>query len=177
MPKLRNLRAEDPGIASTLIATHPTQHYALLDERLEVPEPKAIVLLADMKNADELELDKADAVPLFKENNYKINMSDGIMSNILRPKVSIFDIGAGPNLVCSSLLPVKWSDHIWHIHDISLKPASNTPVIVRGKAMLFVEPGDLHVRALSGVVDNLAVPLLVGTLLIDMIVQGMFLIE
>lgn len=58
-----------------------------------------------------------------------------------------------------------------------LKSASNSPVTVKGEAMLFVQLGNLHVCIHFVVVDIAMVPLLIGTCFVDMFVKGIFPME
>lgn len=57
------------------------------------------------------------------------------------------------------------------------KSASNSLVSFLGKFLVFVQLGSVHVRVHFAVLDNLVVPLLNGTLLMDMLVKGVVLIE
>lgn len=88
-----------------------------------------------------------------------------------RTKVSVIDTDAGPNLLRTSILPVKWRSCIRLIHKMSLQSESNNHVNVIDKIMLFVQLVSLHVRFHFGVVDNLALPLLIETQFIDMFVK------
>lgn len=73
-------------------------------------------------------------------------MSDVITSNVLRTKVSVFDIGVEPKPVGTSFLPDEWSDCICPIHNMSLKLASNISVDVKFKVFLFVQLEYLPIR-------------------------------
>lgn len=65
------------------------------------------LLLADVKKAEHLDFDETDSIAFFKKENYKVNMCIEIVSNMLKPTVSIFDAGAGPKLISTSFFPVK----------------------------------------------------------------------
>lgn len=60
---------------------------------------------------------------------------------------------------------------------MSLRSASDRLVHVKGMIMRFVRLGTLHTRVHFGVVDSLAVPLLVGTSFIDRCFKAIFPIE
>lgn len=99
----------------------------LLDDHLPIHEPAAsTVLPADAKNAQELEVAETNVVAMFKNKNSKDHMVIGITSKMSKKKVSVFHIGVGLNLVCTSLLAVKWRDCIHRIHPISLQSATTS---------------------------------------------------
>lgn len=89
-------------------------------------------------------------------------MSVKITSNISRPLVSGFDTGPVPSLVRTSFIPLKRCHCIRSIHKTSLRSGFESPVQIIGKMMLFIQLGDLHVRAHIDVMDNVAVPLVIG---------------
>lgn len=104
-------------------------------------------------------------------------MCFGIKLNILRPKVSVLDNGAGQNLFCMSFLPAKWRNHIRPIHNTSLMSVSNSFGNVIVKFKLFIQLSDLHMRVHFGVVDTLAVPLLIRTSFVDRFDKEIFFME
>lgn len=160
-------------MASYPVTGHCTQRLTTSDDRLDVPKPEAAtVLRADFRNAENLEFDKADEIALLKKKNYKVHMFVKIASNMSRPMASVYDSGAGPNVFCKSFLPVEWCDCICPINKMSLKPASNSPVNVKGKTMLYVQLGDIHIGVHFSIMENLAVPLLIGTWIIKKFVKG-----
>lgn len=86
-----------------------------------------------------------------------------IISNTLGPAVGVLYTGAGPNLVRTSFLPLKWPNLIRPIHLISLKSAFDSPVHVSHKFMLYAQLFHLHMRVHSGVLCRLVGPQLVAT--------------
>lgn len=60
---------------------------------------------------------------------------------------------------------------------MSLHSASDTPVQVIGKVILFDQLADLHIHVHFGVVNSLAVPLLFGASFIDRFVKRIFSME
>lgn len=73
--------------------------------------------------------------------------------------------------------PAKWCNHIRPTRNMSLKSASDVLVTDIGKVMLFAKLGDVYVCVHLGVVDNLAVPLLIRTSFIKIFFSGIFPIE
>lgn len=118
--------------------------------------------------------DETHVLALLKKKNYKVHICVGIMSNMPIPTVGIFGTGAGPNLFHTYFLPIKWSDRILPIHSMSLKSASNNLVNSMGKITLFVRLGDLQIPIHFGVIDNMALPILIGTPLLDRYVKVIF---
>lgn len=80
-------------------------------------------------------------------------------------------------MVDKFFLLVKWCDCIRPIDNMSLKLASNEHVKAIGKIIPFVQLGDLHLCAHFGVMNNLAVPPLIGTSFINSFVKGKFHME
>lgn len=99
-----------------------------------------------------------------------------IMEIILRPTVSVFDSGAGPNLLRRCFLVVKWPNCIRPTHNISFKSPSKSPVNVIAKVRVSVELSDLHVCYHFGV-DNLVLQVILKTSIIIRFVKGTFLME
>lgn len=85
-----------------------------------------------------------------------------------------FDIGAGPNMVRTFFLLLKWRDRTRTIHNRYLNSASDSPVHVIIKTMLFDQLHNLHLRVYVNVMDQLAVPLHIGKLFIDRFIKGLF---
>lgn len=98
-------------------------------------------------------------------------------SNILRPTVSVFCAGTGLTLGHNSLFSVKCRSCIIPIQNMSLKSSCTSSVSNIGRIIPFVPVGVLQIRAHIGVVDILAVPVLNGTMCIDSLVEGIFLME
>lgn len=83
--------------------------------------------------------------------------------NMLNEMVSVLDSGTGADLVCKIFLLVEGRDHLFPIHNMSFKRASNSPVNAIGMFMHFVHLCDLHLLVQFSVLDNLAVLLQIGT--------------
>lgn len=141
------------------VDSHPMQQNQTLDDHMDVPESGgATVSPSGVKNAEEL-----DCEEMFKIQNYKIHMCVVITSNIVKPTVSVWEISAGPNRACMSLLPVKWRTTSCIFHHMSLDSALDSPVLFISKVYASSKAGHPPARVLFGVVDNLAVPLLLGS--------------
>lgn len=141
---------------------HSTQRDAALQDPLDVPEPAAMTVLpAEVQSAEELNLNEMDVIPMSKEESVKVQKCIGITWNSLRPPVSVFDTGDRPNLLHTSLFPIKWPAHICSLHNMSLRSTTNSVVTVIGKVLLFVNLGDQHVRVHFAVLHNFALSLLI----------------
>lgn len=90
---------------------------------------------------------------------------------------TVLDFSAGLNFVCTSFHAVKWRDGICPIHNMFPRFASNNAVNFIREVMLFAQLLDLQLGAHFGVVDNLSVPLIIGTSFIDRFVNRMFPIK
>lgn len=106
--------------------------------------------------------------------NYQVLICVGITSNTLRPVVSIFDTGAGQNLVRTPFLLLKFRCCIHPIPTILLKSSLDSLVHIMGQVMMFVHLQDLQVRVYFAVVESFAMPLLLAAWAIDRFVKGMF---
>lgn len=67
----------------------------------------AAFLHADVKKAEELELDDNLEFAFFRNHNYKVHMCVKTASSMMRLAVNVFDTGAGPIVIHTSSLPVK----------------------------------------------------------------------
>lgn len=104
----KKLGFKDLTMASSPVTTYLVDRDATSDDHLLVPEPAAATLLPNIfKIAKESDLEEGSIIALFKKKNYKIQMCVGIISNISRLTLSIFDTGARPNLVCTCFLLFK----------------------------------------------------------------------
>lgn len=119
-----------------------------------------------------LSMDKT--VTLFQKRNYKVCLTIGIQPSVMRPVIGILDTGAGPNLVAKDFLPSEWQQRIKPIRDPGLVAATKEAMVLQEMILLCVRLGDLEVRAWFGVVDRLAVRLLLGTSFIDRFVKAIF---
>lgn len=101
LDRRRTLGVEHDGMVFLPVAIYPKQCDAALNDGLDVFEPAtATVLPADVQDADERDFHETNAIALYKNNNYKVHMCIEITSETLRTTGSVFNAGAGPNLVC-----------------------------------------------------------------------------
>lgn len=110
----------------------------------------------------------------FRKPTYRVRISVGVTSQSMMTVASLFDTGAGPNLVNKSFIPRNWHRYVEPIEQPQLRTATREHVNVEGVIPMFVRIGDLRVRAWFGVVENLAVDILVGTSFIDRCIRGIF---
>lgn len=165
-------------MASSPLTSQCTTRDTGFDGLLGIPEPEVTTILpAGVENAEKSDFYRTQVVAIFKKKNYKAYMCSRITSSIFQPPFTDFDTCAGQDLIPASFIPLKWTDHIRPILNKSLKSASDSPVRVIDKIVLFVQGSDLHMRVHFGFVDNLAESLLVKTSIIDKFVKGIFLLE
>lgn len=100
-----------------------------------------------------------------------------ITSGMLKLTVSGFSSGTGSNQLCTSFLPLKWSDRIHPVPDMSPKSASDSSVNSIATFMLFFQLSNLHLCIHSAVMDGPAVLLLVRTSFIDRSVKEILPME
>ena len=75
----------------------------------------------------------------------------------------ILDTGAGPNCVKTSALPQGWEERARLTRNHSLTAANGGTIPSRGMVTLYLRLGDLVARQQFLVVDNLPVPMIIGT--------------
>ena len=121
-----------------------------------------------------LQFDEDEAIAMLSSRNYKLRMSWGINSKSLLPQTVILDTGAGPNLVDYGRLPEKWKKKIKKVKRVSMTSASKDKMNLVGVIPIVIRLGDLKVRVWFGVIEELAVPVLLGTSFADRFIQGIF---
>lgn len=87
---------------------------------------------------------------------------------------SLLVMEARPNIPKNSFLAQNWQAHVKNVKVLSMKTATRKVVPVQGLISLHICPGDVYTRVGCGIVENLAVGLLLGMLLIDRFICGMF---
>lgn len=70
----------------------------------------------------------------------------------------MLDTEGEPNLICKSILTLKWCDCIRHLQNLSLNQAPKSQVHEIGKIMLFFQLGDVQMRVHFGIIGKLAMP-------------------
>lgn len=55
------------------------------------------IIPVDAKTAEKLYFERSGVIAFFEKQKYRVHMWVGITLNSLRPTVSVFDTGAGPN--------------------------------------------------------------------------------
>lgn len=126
-------------MTSSPVTTHPIHLNATLDDCLDVPEHEVATVLLAVKDTEEVYLDETEIIAFVEEKNYTRHMRVRATSNILRPSVSICGTDAGPELVRTSFLPIKWRDYVRPMHNMSTKSTLNSPVHVLGRVTLLVQ--------------------------------------
>lgn len=110
-------------MAPSPVTNPPMQCNETLDERPTLPESVVVTVLpADVRRAENWSFEETNVTEVFKKKaKYKVHMFLRITSSTLRPKVTVFNTGNGPNLVCTCFLLIKWHECICPIHSMSLK--------------------------------------------------------
>lgn len=136
---------------------NPNKSDTALASRLGIPEPDiATVLHAAGQIGTESSIGRTDVVGLFKKSIYKDEMGAKSIPNIPHFSIAVLDEGTGPNLICTSFIPLKLCNHIRLILNMSLRSASDSRSLVEGNMMLLVHRGSLQLRVHSGLVPSLA---------------------
>lgn len=93
------------------------------------------------------------------------------------PTFFLFDTGAGPNLISKSIVSLSRRGLIQYWNVRLLRSAKKKPLKLEGVMLLHEHVGDLDVPVWFGVVNELAVIILVGTSFVNGYVRGIFFSE
>lgn len=172
-----NLGGKFSGRSCSSLTIHHTKGNTSLDDLLGIPKSAfPIFLPTDVKDAEELDFDTTNIIALFKNKNYNVHMCFWIMSNILCPSVSVFNTRVRPNV--SAYHPSQsnrardFTPYVTYF-----RSASESPVKVIGKIILFFQLGDLQIRVHFGSVDNLTARFFVIILFTDRYEKKIFMME
>lgn len=105
---------------------------------------------------------------------YHICLSVSIKSNADLIVTGLLDLGAGSIIVNKEFLPCRWKEIKNQTNLPPLRKANCEVAKVEGSVPLFVRTGDIHVLAWFGVVENIEVDELLGTLFIDQCISVTF---
>lgn len=113
----------------------------------------------------------------FKRKPLKVPALIGIISSSMSPIGCVFENGTGPNLIGLVVLD-QGSLHITHQRDMPKdRSASGTKLVVHGTNALHPRLVQSHTRVTLGVVNTLAVPVLMETTCIIKFVKLIHLVE
>jgi len=107
---------------------------------------------------------------LQKSENYQVSVMIGADVWKMTPFTAVLDTGAGPNLIRTDALPDDWQQRDIIVPDASHRRIRNADGRVGGSIAtveLFCLVGTLECRTQFIVVDNLAVPVILGVSFID----------
>lgn len=93
------------------------------------------------------------------------------------PVNSVFDTGAGRNLLREDMVERDWLSSIPCSEKPRLRCVKNEKMEVVGTLMTHVRMAEAHVRVMIGIFKNMAVSVLFGTSLIDKFEKRIFLAE
>lgn len=142
LDEFKRPEVEDHGMAFSDLTIPLMQVVATWDDHLDVPHPAVRTILRADVNTRENGCGQNWRNCIVK-NELKGPQCFRIMWRILRPMFSVFDFGAGPNLVHSSSLVVKLPERFRLIRNLLFKSASNRTVIVKRQFVLFVQVENL----------------------------------
>lgn len=104
-----------------------------------------------------------DLTSFFRRATYRVQTSVVMSSNAMLTVESLFGTGPGPDLVNKDFLPPAWRESMESIKSATRRTVQRYVVSIEGTIPLFVHMGTLSVRASFGVVNNLALDVLLGT--------------
>lgn len=104
---------------------------------------------------------------LFKNNNYQVSVSISISSSRVRQIICVFDTDTGPNLIETDVLYPGWLDSIRQRDRSNIRSASYANLDVSGTITTYLLMGESRTFVNFGVVNELVVPVLFGTIYID----------
>lgn len=108
-----------------------------------------------------------DVASFIRKATYCVRISVRISSNAVLTVASLLNTGARPNPVNKNFLQSAWRKSLKTIRSPPLRPANCEVGFVEVIVPLFVRMANLTVLAWFGVVQNLAVDVVLGTSFID----------
>lgn len=118
----------------------------------------------------------ADPVCYLSTVNYKVEAELGPTVSTCRPVLTVFDTGAGPNLIRADLLPPELLERADRRRDVvNLASASNHRLKTKGIVTLTVRLGDFTVRQPFVVTEQLGADAILGTTFIDAHVDTIYI--
>lgn len=161
---LKTLASENRDMASLPVTSHTTQRNEFLIDFLSVSQHVVLNdLTADVKNAEELDLEETAVVAPLKNQYYKVQIGSESHHVQKHWRSASWILGLDDIWFKRAFL-VIWSNRNGFKHNMDLISPSNTSVHVISYATLFKQVGDRHVLVHYGVVQNPAILLLVGSL-------------
>lgn len=106
--------------------------------------------------------------------NYKLSMSIGTAAMGMHPVNCFFDTAAGRSLIWEKFLTHGWLKMIRPARAPDLKSSRSESVHFLGIITIHFRMGDCRLCVIFGVVENLGVPVLLGTFFIDWFVNEIF---
>ena len=113
---------------------------------------------------------EGEAISTVSAKSYKIHTSIG--HTRMYSQAAVLDTGCGPCLIHRSTLRPEWLAHERPPPPTKYTGATGTPVRISGLMDLDVQIGDLRKSVTFAVVDDLAVPLIIGTAYQDKFIES-----
>lgn len=95
-------------------------------------------------------------ITLFSSRPYSVEGTIDITRKILIPKLCLFELKAGPNLISKSIVPPSWKNLIQHLTVLLLITANEDRLDLRKILLLHAHAADLEVRTWLSIVNELA---------------------
>lgn len=111
-------------------------------------------------------------VILTSRPTYKLRLSYGILTTVLRTSVCPLDTRAGINLIRSKMIPHDRETLMKRNNLPSLCTTPRQPLSLDGLVLLHLQLSDLQTRVWFRIVPYLVVSILIATSFIDRIVKG-----
>lgn len=114
------------------------------------------------------------AVALLPKSTYIFTFELGVNTQQFGPQTCLLNTGAGLNLISKASQKRQIFTNIKKQKFSRLRTATKEPISLRGKILLFISMNELSVRVLFGIVENLAIEVLLRTSFIDRYIRGNF---
>lgn len=109
-----------------------------------------------------------------QKSTYKIRLFYGVNAESMQTVQCLLDTEAELNLASKKLVSFQWSNCIKRGNTPRLRTAAQEPLYMEGTILLHNRLGDLWIRVWFGIVDNLVIDILFGTLFIDRFICRIF---
>lgn len=120
---------------------------------------------------------KCTDIAFTAKQTFKVCINFGIFHFTLLTACCLFNSGAGVNLCGFSMIPPSWTSPIKRQNVVQLQTATKKPYLLDGLILLHHHLGELSICIWFGIASNLAVQILLGSLLVDRFIHGSFLPE
>lgn len=103
----------------------------------------------------------------FRSENYDVSISSRFNSSRTRPTVYVLGTDDGPSLIRADVLSQSWLDNIGQTDKPEIRSATDRILVAFGNTTHHLCIGESRYQATFGMVDKLALPVLLQTTFID----------